>query len=189
MASASRVTVVERGMDPSQLPLFSFGGAGPVHACRVAMALGSPSVIIPAGAGVMSAAGFLDAPLAFDFVRTRRGGLSETDWAEVNALFAAMEAEGVALLAAAGVAVNEVVFTRSADARYIGQGYEIRVGVPNGVLGDPGVVVESFGAAYAALYGRLGPDVAIEITAWRWWRPNRGHVSPCAHRPHPTPRR
>src|SRR5581483_4061756 len=66
MANAARVHAVERGKDPSTLPLFAFGGAGPVHATGVARALGTSVVVAPRGAGVMSAFGFLTAPLAFD---------------------------------------------------------------------------------------------------------------------------
>ena len=70
MANAARVHAVERGADLERLPLFAFGGAGPLHACRVAMNLGIELVIAPLGAGVGSTIGLLAAPLAFDFVRT-----------------------------------------------------------------------------------------------------------------------
>jgi N-methylhydantoinase A len=70
MANAARIHTLERGKDPHRFPVSAFGGAGPVHGFRIAKALGSPAVIVPFGAGVMSAAGFLTAPLAFDFVRS-----------------------------------------------------------------------------------------------------------------------
>src|ERR1019366_640143 len=75
MANAARIHTLERGKDPHRFPLFAFGGAGPVHGFRVAQALGSPVLIVPLGAGVMSAVGFLTAPLAFDFVRSWPGQL------------------------------------------------------------------------------------------------------------------
>ena len=87
MAGAARVHTLERGDDPRRLPVFAFGGAGPVHGYRVAAALGSPRLIVPSGAGVMSAVGFLAAPLAFDFVRSFPGRLDALDWARVNGLF------------------------------------------------------------------------------------------------------
>ena len=70
MAGAARIHAVERGKDPRAYPLFAFGGAGPVHAYRVAKILDVPELVIPLGAGVTSALGFLVAPLAFDFVRS-----------------------------------------------------------------------------------------------------------------------
>ena len=75
MANAARIHTLERGKDPHSFPVFAFGGAGPVHGFRIAKALGSPALIAPFGAGVMSAFGFLTAPLAFDFVRSWRGRL------------------------------------------------------------------------------------------------------------------
>ncbi|MDX6511373.1 MAG: N-methylhydantoinase, partial [Gaiellaceae bacterium] len=159
MANAARVHAVERGRDPRSLPLVAFGGAGPVHAAVVAGVLGSPSVIAPAGAGVMSAAGFLTAPLAFDFVRTRRALLDELDWAEAEALFAEMEAEGEALLG-----LDELTHQRSADLRYVGQGHELRVDVPPG---GPDELRGAFESRYRELYGREGPAVPVEALNWR----------------------
>jgi N-methylhydantoinase A len=158
MASAARVHAVERGQDPRGLPLYAFGGAGPVHALGVARALGSPAVVAPHGAGVMSAAGLLAAPLAFDFVRTRRARLEELDWSEAEALFGEMEREGEELLS------GHVTHERSADARYVGQGHELRV-VVDGAGVEP--LRAAFERSYRELYGREGPDVPIEVINWR----------------------
>jgi N-methylhydantoinase A len=79
--------VLERGKDPQRLPVFAFGGAGPVHAYRIAMALGARELLAPLGAGVISSLGFLAAPLAFDFVRSWRAELDGIDWARANVLF------------------------------------------------------------------------------------------------------
>ncbi|MFM8594098.1 MAG: hydantoinase/oxoprolinase family protein, partial [Chloroflexota bacterium] len=125
MASAARIHALERGKDPRTLPVFAFGGAGPVHGYRVAVALGAPSLIAPFGAGVMSAVGFLSAPLAFDFVRSAPAQIETIDWARVNSLFAEMEAEGNAVLTASGVDPSEITHVRTAEMRYVGQGYEI----------------------------------------------------------------
>lgn len=95
MAGAARMHAVEQGKDPREYPVFGFGGAGPVHAYRVAEILKSPELIIPLGAGVTSTVGFLVAPLAFDFVRSYVGELESLDWAEVNGRFAEeMEPKG-----------------------------------------------------------------------------------------------
>src|ERR1700694_5694142 len=103
MANAARIHTLERGKDPHRFPVFAFGGAGPVHGFRIAKALGSPALIVPFGAGVMSAVGFLTAPLAFDFVRSWPGRIDRLDWEKVNALLGEMEAEGRALLEQSGV--------------------------------------------------------------------------------------
>jgi len=167
MANAARVHAVERGKDPTALPLFAFGGAGPVHAAGVATALGSPSLVAPLGAGVMSALGFLTAPLAFDFVRTWRCTLDEAEWERVTGLYREMEADGAALLAEAGLAAGDVAHERLADLRYVGQGHEVRVRLPEGELDGGAELLERFEREYARLYGRRGPDVPVEALNWR----------------------
>ncbi|MGK3206637.1 hydantoinase/oxoprolinase family protein [Amycolatopsis sp. MEPSY49] len=163
MANAARVHAVERGHDPAKLPMYTFGGAGPVHGVGVARALGAPSVVAPPAAGVLSAAGFLTAPLAFDFVRSARAAVHDLEWEQVDALFAEMEAEGAALLAKSGV--DEVTHRRVAELRYAGQGYEIRVPVHDGPW--PGTLIEDFTRTYRALYRRSGPEVGVEVLNWR----------------------
>ena len=167
MANAARVHAVERGKDPTTLPLFAFGGAGPVHAAGVAAALGSPALVAPLGAGVMSALGFLTAPLSFDFVRTWRCALDDVDFARVNGLLAEMERDGAALLAQSGVAKADVTHERYADMRYLGQGHEVRVLLPPDELGETDTLVERFEREYEQLYGRRGPDVPVEAVNWR----------------------
>jgi N-methylhydantoinase A len=169
MANAARVHAIERGLDASGLPLFAFGGAGPVHACHVARALRSPCVIVPQGAGVLSASGFLEAPLAFDFVRSYRGALAELDWTRVRELLGEMEQQGAEILAHAGVPPGQVLHRRSVEARYVGQGYEIPVELPAGPLDESAVgpIESAFVAAYRSHYGRPGPAVPVEIVTWR----------------------
>src|SRR5258707_15858054 len=80
MANAAPVHTLERGKDPHRFPVFAFGGAGAVHGFRIAEAPGSSTMIAPFGAGVMSAVGFLTAPLAFHFVRSWPGPIDQLDW-------------------------------------------------------------------------------------------------------------
>src|SRR5918997_1542865 len=133
MANAARVHAIERGKDPRAYPLFAFGGAGPVHAYRVARALGVPGFIAPLGAGATSAFGFLCAPLSFDLVRSLYGRLDELDWAAANGALEDREREGRDLLRASGVA--DVRVRRLCEMRYTGQGHEVAVGLPDGELG------------------------------------------------------
>jgi N-methylhydantoinase A len=169
MANAARVHALERGKDPHRFPLFAFGGAGPVHAFRVALALGSPALIAPFGAGVISTVGFLAAPLAFDFVRSWAVQLDRLDWARANALLDEMEAEGQALLAASGAPAMAISHRREADMRYVGQGHEVRVPLPAGALGPAGAeaIAAAFAQVYQELYDRPGPPVALEVLNWR----------------------
>jgi N-methylhydantoinase A len=167
MANAARVHAVERGKHPEELPLFAFGGAGPVHAVGVAAALGSPAVVVPLAAGVMSAFGFLTAPLAFDVVHSWRCTLEDADLEQVNGFLARMEAEGAALLVDAGLEREEIGYERFADMRYVGQGHEVRVQLPSGELHDRDELVERFEREYDRLFGRRGPRVGVEAMTWR----------------------
>jgi N-methylhydantoinase A len=168
MASAARIHAIERGQDVERFPIFAFGGAGPVHAMGVARILRSPGVIYPLGAGVMSAVGFLVAPLTFDFVRTVPGALDSLAWAAAARAVGEMEAEGRAILGRT-IPAEQVRFRRYADMRYRKQGYEIRVPVPDGPL-EPGrrdEVRARFEATYRGIYGHTVPDASIDVVSWR----------------------
>ena len=169
MANAARIHTLERGKDAHRFPVFAFGGAGPVHGYRIAQALGSPAMIAPFGAGVMSAIGFLTAPLAFDYVRTWPARLDELDWQKANALLNEMEEEGRALLEASGVQAADIRHRREVDMRYVGQGHEIRVPLPPGQLDEASVpvITASFEEVYRRLYERLSPSVPLEVVNWR----------------------
>ena len=169
MANAARVHAVERGKDPRKYLLLAFGGAGPVHAHRVARALGVPGFVAPLGAGTASAFGFLCAPLSFDLARSLYGRLDELDWDAANAALAEMEEEGRELLRASGVADEDVLVRRLGEMRYVGQGHEVGVKLPEGTLGpdDVGGISAGYRDEYRRLYGREGPDVPLEAITWR----------------------
>jgi len=169
MAAAARIHGIERGKDLRAYPLFAFGGAGPVHAWQVGRILRVPRVLVPFGAGAISAYGLLVAPLAFDFVRTAPQRLDAADWPRINALFTEMEAEGRAILREAGLGDPEMRFRKSAEMRYVGQGHEVEVDVPAGALGPESLaaLTRDFEAAYVALYSRTPMGVAIEALNWR----------------------
>jgi N-methylhydantoinase A len=168
MAGAARIHAIERGKDAERFPIFAFGGAGPVHAFGVARILRSPRVIYPLGAGVMSAVGFLVAPLSFDFVRTLPGPLDALDWKAVAQAVSEMESEGLAILGRT-VPAERVRFRRFADMRYRKQGYEIRVPIPGGPLeaARRDEVRAAFETAYRAVYGHTVRDAPIEVVSWR----------------------
>jgi len=169
MAAAARVHGIERGRDLRAYPLFAFGGAGPVHCWQVARILRVPRVLVPFAAGAISAYGLLAAPLAFDFVRTRRERLDAADWVAVNRLLEEMEREGRALLARAGVAAADVRVARVAEMHYLGQGHEVEAALPPGTLSAERrpAILASFEEAYRALYHRLPQGVPVEALNWR----------------------
>ncbi|MGQ0571997.1 MAG: hydantoinase/oxoprolinase family protein [Armatimonadota bacterium] len=169
MANAARAHLGERGKDPRRMPLFAFGGAGPVHGYRLAEILHLPALIAPLGAGVGSTFGLLAAPLAFDFVRSAQSRLDGLDWEFANALLDEMAREGQSVLGASGLSAAEISYERSADMRYVGQGHEVSVPLPDGRLESRHLapVIESFGRVYQTLYGRKGPAVPLEVINWR----------------------
>ena len=169
MAAAARIHGIERGKDLRAYPLFAFGGAGPVHCWHVGRILKVPRLLIPFGAGAISAFGLLTAPLAFDFVRTSPQRLDQADWTLLNRLYAEMEAEGMAILGASGISRAEVTLKRTAEMRYVGQGHEVPVAVPLGNLSAESLpaLTRNFEASYRALYHRTPQGVAIEALSWR----------------------
>jgi N-methylhydantoinase A len=169
MAAAAAIHGIERGKDIRAYSLFVFGGAGPVHCWELARALRVARILIPFGAGAMSALGLLAAPLAFDFVRTARQRLDDADWNRINSLFDEMESEGRAILASSGITGEQVTLKRSAEMRYVGQGHETEVAVPPGQLSAASLAVlnSNFETAYRALYHLTIGGGAIEALNWR----------------------
>jgi N-methylhydantoinase A len=167
MANAARVHAVERGKQLEGRALVAFGGAAPLHAARLAIKLGIGTVVVPTGAGVGSAIGFLRAPVAYEVVRSRYTRMSDFDLEAINALLESMQAEadGIVRLGAPGA---EVVETRLAYMRYIGQGHEIDVAVPSRPLtrADVEALQRAFDARYAQLYTRTIPGVDVEVLTW-----------------------
>src|SRR3954462_83855 len=167
MASAARVHAVERGAVVGQHTLIAFGGAAPLHAARVAEKIGVSRVIVPSNAGVGSAVGFLAAPIAYELVRSRHVRLDDFDVAGVSDLLQEMATEARALVepGAAGAPVRE---RRAAFMRYVGQGHEIMVGLPNRPLSkdDLAGLRQSFETGYSALVERPIPGAAIEVLSW-----------------------
>ena len=168
MASAARIHAIERGQSIERFPLFAFGGAGPVHAYRVAEILKSPKAVFPLGAGVMSAVGFLTAPLGFDAVRSLPASLEDADWDAVAAAYEDMrrECDGQA-----GGKIDPGTWRErlSADLCYHRQGHEMRVSLPDMPLNADAVpaIRRAFEDAYRAVYGHIMPDVGIDVLSWR----------------------
>lgn len=169
MAAATRMHLAEKGRDPRRYAMIAFGGAGPVHAYNLARLLKLGRLIVPLGAGVTSALGFLVAAPAIDYVRSYVSRLEQIDWPQLNALFEEMEDEARDLLIESGARPDEIAMARSADMRHVGQGFEISVPVPNGTLDASASagLRESFFAAYQRLFERTVREVPIEALNWR----------------------
>ncbi|NKC30787.1 hydantoinase/oxoprolinase family protein [Roseomonas sp. BU-1] len=169
MAGAARAHATDRGLDWRGLPMLAFGGAGPVHACRVAELLECSRLVFPPMASVLSAFGTLVSPVRLDLVRSALAPLAALDWAATRALVQGMETEGRAALAEAGVRAAEAMLELAVDCRYRGQQNEVTADLPLAVLaaGDAPALRAAFEAAYQALYGLTLPDVPLEVVTWR----------------------
>jgi len=169
MANASRIHAVEKGLDPRRFSLIAFGGAGPVHAYQVARKLRLNTIIVPPGAGVCSAFGFLLAPMAFDLSRSYVTRLEDIQWGRLNALYADMETRGREFLLEAGVASKDVRFIRTADMRYVGQGFEVSVPISTEPFTPESrsAFKTAFEKCYQDIYQRLCEDIAVEGVNWR----------------------
>jgi N-methylhydantoinase A len=165
MASAARVHTVENGKETAGRTLIAFGGAAPLHAVRLAEKLGITRVLIPANAGVGSAVGFLDAPIAYEVARTRLVSLDTLDAETIAAVFGDMrgEAEAVVRLGVPDAVLEE---TRTVFMRYRGQGHEIPVVLSADTAIDPQALRLAFDAEYAQRYDRVVPGLQVEALTW-----------------------
>jgi len=164
MAAAAKTHIAEKGGNPEIVTVVAFGGAGPVHAYGLAKKLGAPRLIVPPNAGVGSALGFFTAPRAFDLVRSHKVSLDAADFSEIEKIFKEMEVEGVRTLQKSGT-VEEIKFDRSVDVRFVGQGSETNIHIPEtsfmSVKKED--VRKRFDDIYEKLYGRTYPDSPVEF--------------------------
>lgn len=167
MTNAARVHTVENGRDIEHFTMIGFGGGAPLHACRLAEKLGIAEVIIPPGAGVGSAIGFLKAPFSYEATRGLFQRLDGFEAETVNAALAELEAEASAFVAK-GAEGAETTTRLTAFMRYAGQGWEIPVALPYKRFtgDDPTAILAAFEEAYRTLFGRTIEGLGVEITNW-----------------------
>ena len=166
MASAARVHATEIGIEIEARTLIAFGGAAPLHAARFAEKLSIDTVVVPSGAGVGSAIGFLRAPVAYEIVKTIRTVLGGSDMAAVREALLLLEEEARAIVRK--TTSDALVVRVSAHMRYVGQGHEIEVGIDHDLHGEQfgAGLAAIFEAAYSRTYGKTLDNNAIEATSW-----------------------
>jgi N-methylhydantoinase A len=159
MERALRVISLQRGHDPRDFTLVSFGGAGGLHAVELARSLRLPTVLIPPNAATLSAFGMLPANVVRDYVRTIMVG-GHTPYAEIQAALAPLVEQGLADLAGEGIPATETTLEPLLDMRYHGQSYEVTVPFTPDFLAG-------FHAAHAQAYGYSEPGVPVELVNLR----------------------
>ncbi|HEY7247420.1 MAG TPA: hydantoinase/oxoprolinase family protein [Xanthobacteraceae bacterium] len=167
MERAMRVISIERGRDPRDYVLVAFGGAGPLHACRLARSVGIPKVVVPFAAGVGSAVGLLVADHKVDAGATRVVKLGGSARDGIAAVLEELEqrarAEAGRLELGSALSIS-----RSAYMRYCGQGYDVQVALPGGPVDEcyESTMRQAFHETYRREYGFIDPDAAVEATDW-----------------------
>ena len=171
MSNAARVHAIESGVDIETYTIVAFGGAAPIHVARLAEKLNIQKIVIPPGAGVGSALGFLQAPVSYEVIRSYYQRLDDLDYHGINQLLHSMrkEATDVVEPGAQGQRTREI---RTAFMRYIGQGHEVSVEIPVKLKEveldsqSSGRLTIAFETEYTRLYGRTIPSLEIEILTW-----------------------
>jgi len=167
MANAARVHAIERGRVIGRYTMIAFGGGAPLHAGRLAEKLGVRRVVVPEGASVGSAIGFLRAPVSFQVVRSHRAVLSGFDAGVVNGLLESCAATATDVVRRA-VPDGDLAIRRVVDMRYIGQGHELQLALPETALQreDAQRLRAQFETLYRSVYGVTMPDQDVEFVTW-----------------------
>jgi N-methylhydantoinase A len=167
MANAARIHSVEHGANLSEYTMIAFGGAGPLHALQLAQKLNIGRIIVPQNSSVGSAVGFLWAPIAYEIVRSCYMTTQRFDAESANRLLADLYAEAFEVVCK-DAGQSNVKVKRSAYMRYVGQGHEIEVPLPEGELSaeDSSAIQSTYEFHYQRLFGRTIPKRDIEFLSW-----------------------
>lgn len=162
MEKAIRVISIERGFDPRDFALFSFGGAGGMHAVEIARQLGIKKVVVPKNAGVLSAIGLLLADSTKDYSASVLKPTHEVRKSELKQCFRALEKKGIMEMRREGFFEKDLSISLAMDLRYSGQSYEIMVPISRADI-DESAYISKFHRAHQKLYSYHHPDRAVEI--------------------------
>jgi len=171
MVDAIRVEAAKKGIDLAGHTLVPFGGAGPVHAAQVAEQLNMRRVLVPRNPGAFSALGLLCSDVRHDYMRSGMADIATVDAATAEGIFAELERQAAAEVAAEGLNASQVVFERQFDMRYAGQGYELRISL-SGISdirqdGALAMIANRFHDVHAEVHGHAARDNAVEIVSYR----------------------
>jgi N-methylhydantoinase A len=169
MEEAIKAISTMRGHDLRDFMLLAFGGAGPVHACRIARDLGMAGVIVPLYPGVFSAIGLLMSDVKHDYIQSKLTPLREVTPADVNAMFERLSAQAVEELHRDGFAADRIRVERALDLRYAGQGYELAVPCPAEPLQAANLqqLRAIFDQQHKTMFGHMAPEEPVEIVSYR----------------------
>ncbi len=168
MAKAIRVVSVRRGHDPRRFAMVAFGGAGPLHAARLARELDVPRIVVPPHPGVQCAVGLLQTDLVSDYARTRLARLDDAAGSAIEETFRELAGEAERWFEAEGVAAGDRETVRSVDMRYAGQNYELEVAFPEASADDPlERLRRGFEDEHRRTYGYVAEEEPIQLVTFR----------------------
>jgi N-methylhydantoinase A len=169
MEEAIKAISTMRGHDLRDFMLLAFGGAGPLHAGRIARDLGMAGVIVPLYPGVFSAIGLLMSDVKHDYVRSKLAPLGEISHSDLNDMFERMVAQALDELRDDGFGAEQIRIERALDMRYAGQGYEIAVFRPAHPLQDVDLkqLRATFDQQHRTMFGHMAPEEPVEIVSYR----------------------
>lgn len=169
MARAIRVISVQRGHDPRDYTLVAFGGAGPLHAARLARELEIRRILVPRNPGILCAMGLLLTDLRADFAATRLTVLAESAIPTIESAFAELARQAEHWFEEEAIPQDRRATSRTIDMRYAGQNYELPVALPPGpvTLESLKALAEGFAEAHRRQYGFIDPDGAVQLVTFR----------------------
>ncbi len=169
MARAIRVVSVQRGHDPRDYVLMAFGGAGPLHAARLARELDIGRILVPLNPGILCAMGLLLTDLRADFAATRLTTLGASAVPGIEEAFAGLLARAAEWFEGEGIPLGQQKLTRTVDMRYAGQNYELAVPIPDGPVTAATLdqLAAGFAAAHQRLYGFVADGEAVQLVTFR----------------------
>jgi N-methylhydantoinase A len=169
MEEAIKAISTMRGHDLRDFMLLAFGGAGPVHACRIARDLGMAGVIVPLYPGVYSAIGLLMSDVKHDYIQSKMTQLAEIAPRDLNAMFERLAMQALADLRDDGFSSETIRIDRALDMRYAGQGYEITMDCAAEAMTADGLkdLRLRFDAQHRSMFGHMAPEEPVEIVSYR----------------------
>src|SRR5439155_16348362 len=167
MEEAIKAISTMRGHDLRDFMLLAFGGAGPVHAGRIARDLGMAGVIVPLYPGVYSAIGLQMSDVKHDYIQSRMTPLADLTAADINGMFAPLVARAADELHSDGFAPEAIRIERALDMRYAGQGYEITMACEALTDGGLSAFRQKFDAQHRSMFGHMAPEEPVEVVSYR----------------------